>query len=198
MTTRLTSALALTLALVATPLLANELDDFVVPEGFEARTLEPTGGRIARPVGWFYREAHDAASFKWVLSKEDPDSGPYQTGVRIQMIFGLKQKAGKSAADFAKDFLDSKRASSKVLSECETEDQGLLIYSCLVTEELIVSVNEEDPFQIRYGVFWGSQLDVAVFVIAGTPQDQWPEHEAIFSEIEKFQLIDLERFAHGD
>jgi len=191
----LIGSLGLVFALSVGVALADDASDFFVPEGFEARTLEPTGGRVARPVGWFYREAHDAASFKWVLAKEDPESGPYETGVRIQLIFGLEQKTGKSAEAFAKEFLDSKRTSAEVLSECETEDQGLLMYSCIVTEELIESVSEEDPFQIRYSVFWGSELDVAVFAIAGTPKNQWADHAEIFAEIEKFQLIDLERFA---
>lgn len=173
---------------------AQAESEFIVPEGFEVRTLEPTGGRVARPQGWFYREAHNETSFQWVLSKENPERGPYQTGVRIQMIFGLQQKADQSAADFAKAFLASKRESAKVLSECEEENQGLLIRTCLVTEEIIPSVSESDPFQIRYSVLWGAELDVVVFAIAGTPKIFWSENEPIFNEIENFQLIDLQRF----
>ena len=187
--------LLLTLLMTASANSLRAESEFVVPEGFEAKVLEPTGGRVARPDGWFYRTAHNESSFQWVLSKEDPENGPYQTGVRIQMIFGLEQKAGVSAKDFAHEFLAGKRAATKVLSECEEETEGLLVRSCLVVEEIIPSVSESDPFQVRYSVLWGAELDVAVFITAGTPKIFWSENEPIFDQIENLQLIDLERFA---
>ncbi|MEZ5440427.1 MAG: hypothetical protein R3F15_02965 [Lysobacterales bacterium] len=167
---------------------------FVVPDGFELRMLEPLGGRVARPNGWFYREAHDAASFKWVLSAENPEDGPYQTGVRIQLIAAVQAKTGQSAKAFVEEFLEGRRASAKVIDECPVEDQGLLTRTCIRTEESIPSANSEEPFQIQYSVFWGNQLDVALFVTSGTLASRWTEYQPLFEEIEKFELIDLDRF----
>ena len=171
-----------------------EEEVFSVPEGFEVTALEPLGGRVARPVNWFYREAHDAASFKWVLSRENPEDGPYQTGVRIQLIAAVKAKTGQDAKAFIEEFLAGRRSSAEVLHECEVEDQGLLTRSCIQTLELIPSADPEQPFQIQYTVFWGNQVDVALFVTAGTLASQWEEFAPIFDEIEKFELIDLDRF----
>jgi hypothetical protein len=171
-----------------------EEDSFEVPEGFEVTMLEPLGGRVARPVTWFYREAHDAASFKWVLSRENPEDGPYQTGVRIQLIAAVKAKTGQDGKAFIEEFLAGRRSSAEVLHECEVEDQGVLTRSCIQTRELIPSADADEPFQIQYTVFWGNQVDVALFVTAGTLASQWDEFAPIFAEIEKFELIDLDRF----
>lgn len=195
--------LALLTALLLNPAVAEESeaaqgDDaapaFSVPEGFEARTLEPLGGQVARPNGWFYRESHDAASFKWVLSAENPEDGPYQTGVRIQLIAAVQAKTGQDAKTFIGEFLDGRRASAKVVEECPIEDQGLLTRTCIQTEESIPSASTDEPFRIQYTVFWGNQVDVALFVTAGTLASQWEQYAPIFAEIEKFQLIDLDRF----
>lgn len=196
----LLTALLLNPAAAAEPEAAQGTDPtpvFSVPEGFEARTLEPLGGQVARPNGWFYRESHDAASFKWVLSAENPEDGPYQTGVRIQLIAAVQAKTGQDARTFIGEFLDGRRASAKVLEECPVEDQGLLTRTCIQTEESIPSASTDEPFRIQYTVFWGNQVDVALFVTAGTLASQWEQYAPIFAEIEKFQLIDLERFAEG-
>lgn len=171
-----------------------EVSGFTVPEGFEVTALEPLGGRVARPLSWFYREAHDAASFKWVLSRENPEDGPYQTGVRIQLIAAVEAKTGQNAKAFIEEFLAGRRSSAEVLSECEVEDQGLLTRTCIQTTELIPSADPDEPFRIQYTVFWGNQVDVALFVTAGTLASQWDEFAPIFAEIEKFELIDLDRF----
>ncbi len=173
---------------------ADEGPDFVVPDGFELTALEPLGGRVARPLTWFYREAHDAASFKWVLSRENPEDGPYQTGVRIQLIAAVEAKTGQNAKAFIEEFLAGRRSSAEVLIECEVEDQGLLTRTCIQTQELIPSADADEPFRIQYTVFWGNQVDVALFVTAGTVVSLWDEFAPTFAEIEKFELIDLDRF----
>lgn len=179
--------------LLCTPTWAEE-EGFSVPEGYELTSLEPLGGRVARPVNWFYREAHDAASFKWVLSHENPEDGPYQTGVRIQLIAAVKAKTGQDAKAFIEEFLAGRRSSAEVVYECEVEDQGLLTRSCIQTLEQIPSAGTDERFHIQYSVFWGNQVDVALFVTAGTLASEWETFAPIFAEIEKFELIDLDRF----
>jgi hypothetical protein len=150
---------------------AEEGTDFVVPEGFEVTALEPLGGRVARPLTW-----------------------SYQTGVRIQLIAAVEAKTGQNAKAFIEEFLAGRRSSAEVVMECEVEDQGLLTRTCIQTQELIPNADADEPFRIQYTVFWGNQVDVALFVTAGTVVSLWDEFAPVFAEIEKFELIDLNRF----
>ena len=56
------------LEIFATP----SFGEILVPQGYELQILEPTGGKIARPKGWFYTEQYQASGYTWKLSKEDP------------------------------------------------------------------------------------------------------------------------------
>lgn len=50
-------AILVGLSFILVPSLSAE-EAFPVPQGFELQILEPTGGKIARPKGWFYVEQH--------------------------------------------------------------------------------------------------------------------------------------------
>jgi hypothetical protein len=52
-------------------------------DGFVEQVLEPTGGKVQRPVTWFYKEAHSDRKWVWIIAKEDPGVGPYKTGINI-------------------------------------------------------------------------------------------------------------------
>ena len=181
--------------LAALALVARAADDFPIPAGFELQLLEPTGGRIARPAGWFYRERHGRVSYTWILSKEDPDSGPYETGVRIQTLIGVKAGTGKAPKEFIVEFLDQKRSSASVLSECAAADQGLFTRACLETEETIEGKGLPRLYHLQYSVFWGNGSDIAIVVTAGSPIELWPQYKDTFAAMGQFELIDMARFA---
>lgn len=61
------------------------------PEGYEIQLLEPLGGKILRPKGWYYSENHGGSQYSWTISKEDSSSGPYETGMKIQMFAGIEK-----------------------------------------------------------------------------------------------------------
>jgi hypothetical protein len=86
---------------------------FFVPEGYELQELKPTGGKILRPKGWFYTEAHKEHAFMWTVSKENPEGGSYETGVRIQCFVGVEEITGKSPKEFVRSFLDCKKKTTK-------------------------------------------------------------------------------------
>src|SRR5438046_1996401 len=75
------------------------------PTEFVTQVLEPTGGTIPRPKGWFYTEAHRGPeSLLWTLSREDIAGGAsYTTGVRIQLLVGVAQGTGKTCKQFVLD-----------------------------------------------------------------------------------------------
>jgi hypothetical protein len=62
------------------------------------QVLEPTGGEILRPRDWFYAEGHRGPTYMWTISREDTAGGrPYTTGVRIQLLTGVRNGTGKTA-----------------------------------------------------------------------------------------------------
>src|SRR3954447_11376904 len=86
-----------------------------LPMEFVTQVLEPAGGTIPMPKGWFYTEAHRGpGSLLWTLSREDIAGGvPYTTGVRIQWLMGVKAGTGKSGKQFVLDFVTTKQREVK-------------------------------------------------------------------------------------
>jgi hypothetical protein len=154
------------------------------------QVLEPTGGEILRPRDWFYAEGHRGPTYMWTISREDTAGGrPYTTGVRIQLLTGVRNGTGKTAERFIRDFVAAKsRAATRVISTREPQDQGL--FTRLGLE------SEEGPFRILYSLFWGSgELDIAAVTIAGTTKELWETYTAAFDAMRDFELIDMQRFA---
>jgi hypothetical protein len=168
--------------------------DFPVPPGFELQILEPTGGRIALPSDWFYRERHNRVSYTWIISKEDPDKGPYETGVRIQTFTGVKKGTGKSPEEFVRNFISQKKSSATVLSECEAHDQGLFTRVCLETTEAADVKGPPAIYHIQYSAFWGNAADIVIVMTAGTSSGLWPQYKDSFATMGRFELIDMTRF----
>ena len=164
-------------------------DSGEAPSEFVTQVLEPTGGKIPRPKGWFYAERHHGPVYDWMISREDTHDGTgfYTTGVRIQMFCGVRDGTGKSAKQFIHDFIAAKKKeATKVIKTCEPKKQDLFTRVCLETEE--------EPHHILYSLFWGSNdFDYAVVVIAGTTKALWDTYAPVFDQM-SFELIDLKRF----
>lgn len=159
------------------------------PTEFVTQILEPTGGKIDRPKDWFYSESGSKGGYLWTISKEDPAKGKrYLTGVRIQLIAGVRETTGKSPEEFIRGFIESKeKKADKVLESCEPKEQYLFTRVCLETEE--------GPFHILYSLFWcNDDLDMAVVVTAGAPKDLWEVYSPAFDRMSAFELIDMKRF----
>lgn len=160
-----------------------------VPEGFVMQVMEPTGGKILRPKGWFYNEGHHESAWMWTISKEDTHDGedPYDTGVRIQTFIKVQEETGQSPELFVKEFVAEKRkAADKVHKHCDEIDQGMFTRMCL-------EVTEGD-YRILYSVFWGNGIDMAVISIAGAKTADWKANSKFFDAMSAFELIDMKRF----
>ena len=156
------------------------------PREFATQILEPTGGKIRRPKGWFFTESHGPSWFGWIVSREDPAKGSYTTGFRIQMIVGVRKGTGKSPKQFVMDYIASKKKEATVLKSCDPKDQGMFTRICLETEE--------GPHHILYSLFWGNELDWVVVTIAGTTKELWSTYWETFDRMGPLDLIDMSRF----
>ena len=166
-----------------------------VPDGFHLQILQPTGGRIARPDGWHYVERHGATTYRWILALEDPDAGPYQTGVSLQMLPGVTEPTGLAPEAFVRSFIEHKRASAEPLAECAAVSGDLLDSMCLeVLETVARDDGKEEVHRIRYALYWGRQnLDLVIVMVAGTTRDLWEQYAPIFDVMGEFRVLDLSR-----
>ncbi len=164
-------------------------------EGFTLQILEPTGGKIQKPNGWFYKERHrSASSLYWVISKEDPSQG-YETGLAIQFMIGIKDHTGLTPEEFTKKNIDVIAKSAKQASLCKSENVGFFNRQCLEIEE--EKKNKDGiitTYHVLYSFFWNNEMDMTGVTIAGTPSEQWPKYKDIFNKMSEIELIDLERF----
>ncbi len=169
----------------------KESDDAFVPEGFVLQTLDPLGGSVLRPKDWHYRQSGSKQGVVWTISKEPTDS--YVTGVRIQLIVGIKKLTAKTPEAFVKNFIDTKKKQSKVLSERKAMTQGGFTRIGLETEEPQPGKKDAAPFRIVYSCFWNDELDMAAITISGTTTDLWKEYQETFDTMAGLTLIDLKK-----
>jgi hypothetical protein len=157
------------------------------PTEFVTQILEPTGGKLLRPKDWFYTESHNESSYTWIISREDASKARYTTGIRIQMIVGVKKGTGKTPKKFVLDYIaQKKKEAAKVVSSCGETTQDMFTRVCLETEE--------GPYHILYSMFWNNKVDWVIGTTAGTRKDLWSTFDPTFQKIGRFELIDLKRF----
>jgi hypothetical protein len=159
------------------------------PEGYEIQLLEPLGGKILRPKGWYYSENHGGPKYSWTVSKEDSSSASYETGMKIQLFTGLREGTGKSPKELCTGFLNSKADSTKVITKFPETEQGMFTRAGIEVEEKINS----ETYHIIYSAFWMNS-NIAVISIAGSPVDLWDKYKDTFQIMGGFELIDMERF----
>jgi len=164
-----------------------------VPDGYVLQTLDPTGGEIARPKGWFYTEHHHGPVFEWTLSKEDAGKGPYQIGFRIQTFVGIRQGTGKSAREFCLHFLETKQKLGKIVNTFPEMDQGMFTRQGIEVIEPITQGKKTEDYHIIYSVFWGNDSDLGVITIEGAPEYLWSQYEKTFAVMSAFQLYDMKK-----
>ncbi|TQV87076.1 hypothetical protein [Aliikangiella coralliicola] len=163
-------------------------------EKFVLQILEPTGGKIEKPVSWFYEERHRSArSLSWVISKEEPTNG-YETGLAIQLMVGIQDKTKMTPAQFVKNHLNAVAKAAISAKACEPESIGFFIRQCLELEEEKVVNGKVIQFHVLYSFFWNDDTDMVGVTVAGSPSDSWSKYQGIFERMSKIDLIDMDRF----
>lgn len=161
-------------------------DPIEVPEGYVLQRLVETDGQIARPKDWFFTSKGRPSGWLWTFSQEDPDKGPYKTGLRIQLLIGVAEGTGQSRKAFVQNFIAEKRAAvTEVLSDCPRADVGKFYRKCLEVIEPISG----DNYRILYSMMWGKELDMVVLTTFGTPKENWDKVAPISEVMSVFELI---------
>ncbi|RWX44261.1 hypothetical protein H206_01871 [Candidatus Electrothrix aarhusensis] len=169
-----------------------------IPEGYILQVLEPFGGTIIRPQEWFYTESHRPQHYTWKVTKEDAKLGPYETGVMIQALLGIKEHTGKTPKQFVLSFIEEKKKNAKILSESSERNVGLFTRVCLETEEEIKAGTISQQHHIMYSLFWEDKMDIVAISIAGTPVDLYEKNKKILNSMNSFELIDMKRFSSSE
>jgi len=160
-----------------------------VPEGFVLQRLEETDGQIAKPKDWFFLRRGTPTGWIWILSKEDPSLGPFQTGMFIQVFVGVEKGTGGSREAFVQKTLESKRSAAQLLNACPKVDQGVFYRECVEVIESLQRPEKSGTYRSRYSGFWGKEMDIVVFSMFSAPRDAWEEAEPIAVVMSSFMLF---------
>jgi hypothetical protein len=184
-------AIAAASTLIASPVLAAEAPTATqLPDDMVVQILEPTGGKILRPVDWHYTERHADGQFQWILSKEDPGRGGYETGMSIQLFANVSQVTGMTPRQFLEGVAEERAsAASKVVARCPEVDQGLFSVFCVEVIE-----GDDPEFRVTYSLFISDESDLAAVTVFGAPATQWSDVQDVRQAMLTFELIDMSRF----
>jgi len=161
---------------------------------FVKQILEPTGGEVQKPKGWFYAERHRAAnSLNWIISKGDPNGG-YETGLSIQFMMGVEQGTGLTPEEFVKTNIKQIVKSSVVLDYCDKNIVGDFTRSCLTITQVQMRKGAPVNFTVLYSFLWNNEKDSVGITVAGSPSNEWHKYSNIFNKMTEIKLIDFSRF----
>jgi hypothetical protein len=168
---------------------AQSNDGIVVPEGYVLQVLGATDGRIAMPKNWYYSNEGTSSGWLWTFSAEDTKKGEYETGLRIQMIMKVEEITKHPREAFAKDFIEQKRKSFKVLKECPVLDFGVFKRQCIEVIEDVKEPSGVKRFHILYSVMWLKEIDIVAISTFGSPELKWDSVSDISKVMSEFLLI---------
>ena len=174
---------------------------FKIPAGYSAQVLDPIGARVPKPKDWFYGRTYDPRGYTWILSRENPSAkGGYQTGLRIQLLQGVKKGTGKTLKDFVDDFFTKKKADggTKVLKAditktCGAKPPAGLRRACLESEEPVAGQGKQ-MFHLAHIALWNDDTDSIVIMTFGAPVKEWGKLRDTAAEMTgKLELPDFSK-----
>jgi hypothetical protein len=161
-----------------------------IPTNFIKQPLTAIKGSILIPKDWFYQEIPQRNGYTWILSKENSKTSDYVTGMRIQLLQGIKKGTNKTAEEFANDFLNSKKNSFKIIHNYPTTKQNPFTRKGIEVEEEILINNKLEVYHITYSMFWNNKIDMLLVVTHGTTKKLWTKYIDTFSIMAKFKLLE--------
>jgi hypothetical protein len=181
----------LVFAFMTANLLAQDSYGIKVPEGYVLQVLTATDGRIAKPKDWYYTNSGTPSGWMWTFAAEDPqkNGGWYETGLRIQMIMKVTELTKKTRETFAAEFIEQKRKSIKVFSECPVSDLGHFKRRCIEVLESIPTPSGPKTFHILYSVTWLKEMDIVAVSTFGAPESKWNSVADISKVMSEFIII---------
>ena len=146
--------------------------------------LKPTKVVVVRPPEWFCAESHYGPVLEWTISREDTTGGKsYQTGVKIQTIYGVKQAAKKSPQQFVEDVIKQRKETEGVTVLQATDE--VAVGPC----RMLRLLTEDKEHTILHEYYYGTgDVDAAVVITRGAPKDEWPKVQADLVMVGSFDL----------
>jgi hypothetical protein len=141
------------------------------------------------PKGWYYTNRATPSGWLWTFSAEDPTSGEYETGLRIQMFVGVEGSLKRSRESFATAFLQEKRKAFKVLRDCPITDFGQFKRQCIEVLEDLPEPSGVKRFHLLYSVMWERDMDIVAISTFGAPETKWDSVAPISKVMSAFVLI---------
>jgi len=160
-----------------------------VPAGFVLQVLDPTDGRIAFPKDWFYTSEGTKSGWVWTFAHENPNTNPYENGLRIQLIYPATKWTQNSPEGFVRSLFESKKRTCKVIEECPVVDCGEYFRQCLEVIEPIKQDAVEKSFHIIYTAIRFKNDDVIAICTFGVLDSEWEKYRNISKVMSQFILF---------
>lgn len=175
--------------------LAPGLAPLNVAKGGSIQVLEPIGARVVKPKDWFFARTYDRHGYTWVISRENPrEAGGYKTGLRLQLLQGIRHGTQKSPQRFIEDFFTKKKGEGKPDSEvCSAKTFASFQRRCLATEEEIEGQGKT-KFHVVYSGLWNNETDTVLLMTFSAPAAEWQQAAPIANDMmEGIDLPDLSK-----
>ena len=93
------------------------------PSGYEVQRLDPLGGEVLKPQGWFFNVTGTKDAAVYQIAKEDPKEGEFETGLTINIVPGISAKTGGPTTGISY-FYNKKKQSAGIVSQDPVTTQG--------------------------------------------------------------------------
>lgn len=95
------------------------------PVGYRRHASRDANVSVLVPDGWFVKEEASGGTAALFVTKQDiDDTGRFDTGLSLNAIGGMRDKAGTEASDYAQAFLDAIEAKHTVILRRFSTRQG--------------------------------------------------------------------------
>ena len=147
------------------------------PAGFRWQELEDIPGSfVLLPAGWHYWKAASKDSVAHRVTKEDPQDGPFLTGLTINVVRDVKKKTDLDPSLYAVHYVSEYMKGNKVLIK---PDKILAVgpfqrISCQVEKPFAVR-GKERLCHVRVVTYANDKTGTLYVVIFGAPVEEWDE-----------------------
>lgn len=151
---------------------------------YKTHTLEAIACSVQLPETWTVYDRSVLGSPSWVITPDDLDKAPYQTGVRINIRSNPTINNGAVASKWVEARINNKTNSLPILSLETGSTNDYLQVRRLVTREVYSPGRTEYvTYRKIYTWFWNDEHDVVVCMEAQTPEKSWKSMSPVLQRI---------------
>lgn len=137
------------------------------PVGFSWQADEATHVELLKPDGWFVRsETQGDTSAIFITREEIRPPEPFQTGLSLNVVHGVRQKTGVASSTYARTLLEQIATKHERLLEFANDDNGFANAGLRVATASPAKV-------IHYYAVSDDRRDLLFLFVFESPKEDW-------------------------